>query len=626
MLDARHIQDYSDAASLEPHWGYADRVVPCTNDAGSCAYLDVVYHSHDLGMLYSGMLWSVICGVLLLWAIGRKLSVGNRWSRTISATARRYLSTDFRRARLLFGRTTRLQVLVLLVVVLYLSVFSFVGIKYATWVTPVKNKPGVHNTRVSLGPWADRVGILAYALTPLSILLANRESLLTVITGIPYQHSNFLHRWIGHIILAQAVLHTIGWCVVEIRLYQPQPDVATAWIKQTYMVWGIIALILLLLLWGLSTGPARRAFGYEFFRKAHYVLAMLYIGACWAHWAQLKCFLLPSLLLWFIDRGIRLFRTGLIHYQILPDGTGMFRTLPAKLTYFDSDIVRAEIETNQPLDWHVGQHFYLCFSDGGIWQSHPFTPLSLPGGRHSYVFRGKSGETKRIANLSTESTPVIITGPYGINILQDLTPDTNVLCVAGGTGITFVLPVLLHLAECPPTSGLIHLVWVVRNEANVEWIAPELGQLRKRERVKIFVIPTRTLHLPTVIEPKECSDNSDEDITPAGCSCNSVPPYEENASSNSHKLDMSDKLVASSADQEKASGEVPDLHHRPDVRKIVRDFVEGIDGGPTCVYVSGPAEMVSDVRAEVAVCNDVKRAWRGDQRADVSLIYDDRLE
>ncbi|WWD18268.1 hypothetical protein CI109_102718 [Kwoniella shandongensis] len=627
MHDARHIQDYSNAASLEPHWGYADRVVPCTNDAGSCAYLDVVYHSHDLGMLYSGILWSAIGGILLVWILGRKVSLRHtRWSKAISVTARRYLLTDFRRTRFLFGRTTRLQVLVLAVVVTYLSIVSFVGIKYATWITPVKAHPGVNNTRSSIGPFADRVGILAYALTPLSILLANRESLLTVITGIPYQHFNFLHRWLGHIILAQSVLHTIGWCIVEIRLYQPQPEVAVGWIKQPYIIWGVVALILLLLLWGLSLAPARRAFGYEFFRKAHYVLAMLYIGACWAHWAQLKCFMLPSLLLWFIDRGVRFFRTGLIHYQILLDGSGMFKSLPAKLTYYDSDVVRLEIDTNQPLDWQIGQHFYLCFSDAGIWQSHPFTPLSLPGQRHSYVLRGKSGETKRIANLNTDTTPVIITGPYGVNILEDLTPETNVLCIAGGTGITFVLPVLLHLAQCPPTSGHIHLVWVVRNERNVEWIEPELEQLRKNERIRITVIPTRTSHPPQEIKP--VNTDGDDEITPAGCCCDVVPPYDEGegSSSTEPKLGLGDKSASSLESEEKGLEEVADLHHRPDVRKLVREFVEGVEAGPTCVYVSGPAGMVSDVRAEVAACNDITRVWKGDHRSDVSLVYDDRLE
>src|SRR5690606_24413485 len=105
---------------------------------------------------------------------------------------------------------------------------------YQKWITPVSHDEhiGYFNTRTSLGPWSDRIGVLAYALTPLSILLATRESFLSVVTGVPYQNFNFLHRWLGYIIVVQSSLHTIGWCIIEIRLYQPQPQVAEEWIKQ----------------------------------------------------------------------------------------------------------------------------------------------------------------------------------------------------------------------------------------------------------------------------------------------------------------------------------------------------------------------------------------------------------
>jgi hypothetical protein len=36
--------------------------------------------------------------------------------------------------------------------------------------------------------------------------------------------------------------------------------------------------------------------------------------------------------------------------------------------------------------------------------------------------------------------------------------------------------------------------------------------------------------------------------------------------------------------------------------------------------------MISDVRASVAGVNDPKKVWRGDERGDVELIYDERLE
>ncbi|KLU88241.1 ferric reductase [Magnaporthiopsis poae ATCC 64411] len=538
-LVARHIQDFSNASRLEPHWGYAERVLPCTNDKGSCEYLDLVYSAHDVGMIYTGAMWLVIIGVLGAWAVGRRVfpsaatssaavnsnpapdgeiqSAGARGASGGIVRARNAVASAARRsllpesARAIFGHTTRLQVTILALIVAYLTVFSFVGMEYRIWITPVKSVPGLTQTRSTLGPWSDRIGVLAYALTPLSVLLASRESLLSVLTGVPYQSFVFLHRWLGYVIFAQSVLHTIGWCIIEIRLYQPQPDVGAAWIVQTYMIWGLVAMALLLVLFLLSTKWAIRAFGYEFFRKAHYVLAMVYIGACFAHWQALQCFLVPALVIWFVDRAARLVRTALLHYNYLPDGSVGFASAKATVQRFEDaeggDVVRLDfVHPQRP--WAVGQHFFLCFPELSIWQSHPMTPLSAPstsgptpgGGRtnpavgsvHSYVIRAKAGETRKLAQLAAKKlaaggtdekgqpldpkVSVILTGGYGQAVTGDgIAPETNILCVAGGTGVTFVLPVLLELVRSRPVPGRkVELLWAIRHERDMEWVRPEL--------------------------------------------------------------------------------------------------------------------------------------------------------
>jgi predicted ferric reductase len=527
-LQARHIQEHDNTSKTIAYWGYAERIVPCANDIGSCEYLDAVYGGHVIGLYYTGIIWATIGGILLAWGIGRHFArsapsgvqipleagegvkeKGSTWTRlqkAVPAYARRYLMPDA--ARPIFGRVSRVQVLTLLVLCGYLTIFTFAGIVYKKWVTPVKKMPGVYNTRTGLGPWSDRIGVIAYALTPLSIMLSSRESILSLVTGLPYQSFNFLHRWLGYVIFIQSFLHTIGWVVIETWLYQPQPKVAKEWIVQTYMVWGCVAMLLLLFLVLLSTPYAIKLFGYEFFRKAHYVLAMVYIGACWGHWAQLKVFLLPGILVWFIDRGVRAVRTAMLHYNFLPSGHMGFRAAPANITFFkdgaNGDVVRLDFD--HPHDaWDVGQHFYLMFPESSIWQSHPFTPLSQPvygadSQRHSYIFRAKKGETKKIAALSAKRAAhmgnheesheglmadarlsVVLTGPYGERTMRDLPVDSNILCVAGGTGITYVLPVLLDLASRPQTMDRrMSLIWVVRHRNDIDWVAPELAILKKK--------------------------------------------------------------------------------------------------------------------------------------------------
>jgi predicted ferric reductase len=665
MLSPRHIQDMSADSAMEPHWAYSGRQIPCTNDAGSCAYLDVVYHSHDLGIYYTGIIWATIGSILLVWAIGRhflrskpsgielpaqvgedvnqRRSALERLQRAIPSYARRYLLPDA--SRPLFGRVTRTQVLVLVVLTGYLTIWSFVGIVYKTWVTPVKKMPGVHNTRSSLGPWVDRIGVIAYALTPLSIMLSSRESILSLVTGLPYQSFNFLHRWLGYIIFVQSALHTIGWCIVEMRLYQPQPTVAIEWIKQLYIIWGFIAMFLLLLMVVLSTPWGIRLTGYEFFRKFHYVVAMLYIGACWGHWAQLQCFLLPSLLVWFLDRGVRLVRTAMLHYNFLPSGHMGFRSSPANITFFKDetcgDVVRLDFDHPQDA-WSVGQHFYLCFPESSVWQAHPFTPLSLPvlgadTQRHSYIFRAKKGETRRITDLSARriarmhdreesheglmpdaKLSVVLTGPYGERTMRSLATDSNILCIAGGTGITYVLPVLLDLASRSQSPDRkMSLVWVVRRRSDINWIAPELAVLKqkcKNLRTGMHIYVTRATEdedpsVPAVSE--KASKTPCEDIKPVLGS------------------DSSTASISSALSVHGVSKNELGLNHiqaRPDLKALVEDFVGATARGTTDVFASGPGGMISDLRSIIAGVNRGGEVWKGNDRWDVQLTCDDRLE
>lgn len=655
-LTARaHIQNFTDGSSTEPHWGYADRIVPCTNDAGSCEYLDLVYHSHDLSMLYTGIFWSSILGLLFLWGTGKRvfpvrtrdearvaLTPGKteaqddaarlggveRVKRTIASFRRRYLLPNF--SPLLVGHVTRLQITILLILGAYLTVLSFIGIAYKTWITPVKNSD-LFNVRTSLGPFADRIGVLAYALTPLSILLASRESLLSSITGVPYQSFMFLHRWVGYIILIQSVVHTIGWIVVEAALYQPQPATWDSLAAELYIQWGFVALGLLVLLWALATPWGIRMTGYEVFRKAHYLLAMVYIGAIIGHWQQLQCFLIPGILLWFCDRLGRLVRTALLHYRWLPERNKWgFESVQARVQCWEDDksgdVVRLDFDHVQAR-WEVGQHYFLCFPEGSIWQSHPMTPLSLPMPdekgrvRHSYVIRAKGGETKKIAQIAAKkfaalgvtpslkdeknmseqnvsgeevTTPVILTGPYGVDIVSNLTPEVNVLCVAGGTGITFVLPVLLSLIREKRVPGRkIQLVWAVRRDMDVKWVDQELDEIKQCSHgVNIEVFVTRE---------KDHHSASSSDAGAAGCDCNDVRHH--------HPSNV----------------DIPDAR-RPKLDEIVRGFVESVSRGPTVIYASGPGGMIGDLRRSVAGCNQAGKVWGGDGRGDVQLVCDDRLE
>jgi DMSO/TMAO reductase YedYZ heme-binding membrane subunit/NAD(P)H-flavin reductase len=411
----------------------------------------------------------------------------------------------------------------------------------------VKNTPGVFSHRTSLSAWSNRVGILAYALTPLSVALATRESILTLLTGIPYQSFNFIHRWLGRIIFIQGMLHSIGWFIIELRLYQPQPKVWDSFMTNLYAIWGLVAFVLLFILWVLSLGVVIKRTGYEFFKKSHYILAMVYIGACWGHWAPIACWMIASLAVWGLDRGIRFLRTILIHTRKIDGSTGCkFVPSQATINYFDDPdggVVRLEMTQNYET-WQPGQHFFLNFPALTIWQSHPLTVMSLANGeaapRHVYIARARKGETGRLKALAfaatssltmkdevaqqtqLATTPVVLCGPYGPSLFDHRKPQfTNILALAGGTGVSLTLPLALASTAQPyntspnsPSPPAIDFVWMVRRYSNIDWCKSELEVLRHRARqagvnlrIHIFVTKeSRSQHGNASLQPASTRD------------------------------------------------------------------------------------------------------------------------
>ena len=134
LVARQHIQDHASADNEIFYWGYASRVFPCKNDKGSCEYLDAVYWMHNVSMLYTFIMWAVIGGLLLFIVWGRlfrplrkserdaKQTFLYRGCRFISAASRRYLLPESYPK--FFPSTTRLQVLILAIIILYLTIFS----------------------------------------------------------------------------------------------------------------------------------------------------------------------------------------------------------------------------------------------------------------------------------------------------------------------------------------------------------------------------------------------------------------------------------------------------------------------------------------------------------------------
>jgi NAD(P)H-flavin reductase len=360
---------------------------------------------------------------------------------------------------------------------------------------------------------------------------------------------------------------------------------------QFYAIFGVIAMFMLTLMLLLSTKTAIRWLGYEFFKITHWFLAVLYIGACWGHWDRLWCWMVPSLALMCIDQIIRIFRTCFVHSK---NGGGLgFKCAQAEVTIIGADddlVVRLDFEHEHRERWRAGQHFYLCFPSLSIWQSHPFTPSSIPSPkkglqRHTYIIRVRDGLTRRLAALPSRSpVPVILVGPYGNAYPANETP--NVLCVAGGTGISFSLPIVHKALQQPVVpQAAVQLTWIVRKADVILWLGAEIAELKRlvdrTPSLRVQIFATReSEHRSNVKMEKKSDEVESQSESPL------VGPDLDNLLADGHERFSVTCL----------------RDHHPSMLEVVNSFVGRSEsvGGNVAIVGSGPEEMGADLRSAVA--------------------------
>ncbi|VDB82989.1 unnamed protein product [Peniophora sp. CBMAI 1063] len=247
--------------------------------------------------------------------------------------------------------------------------------------------------------------------------------------------------------------------------------------------------------------------------------------------------------------------------------------------------MRVTLATPGYISWAPGQHFLLTVPCISRFLSHPFTCASIcdeqiagPEGRTLVFYvRSKAGWTRDfwdgvVALLSVgrkypsgERHPphvlpptgvlmrAIIDGPFGSVGRTEWGEYSTAVLVAGGSGLSFVLPIFEYLCLCMAGrngrylggrahgSGAsafkvdrVHLVWVVREFSHIQWGARVLRRcqsLVSREHVQIDIFVTRIAPgtLPAPRPPPRLSELA-ESQTASSSSDTLAPPHPSFAS------------------------------------------------------------------------------------------------
>ncbi|CVK95280.1 related to ferric-chelate reductase [Fusarium mangiferae] len=327
-------------------------------------------------------------------------------------------------------------------------------------------------------------GWLAIANAGLTLLTASRNNLFASLLRIPSPVLLQYHRWIGLATVSHATAHVS----FNIQHYIETKQVTTSFgnhrIQVGLMAWVSLALLLLTAL------PIVRRRFFEVFYYTHALFFVFVVGAS-IHASHGPEFMLPGLLLWGIDRGIR------FAYN--------FRTIQVQsVEAFEGNVTKFKVKglrTRAP-----GQVVWLQIPRVSFVNWHPFTVASAPNDPRKIVtiaVRGLGGFTKAVQyadcnvdgnshgcdsldsnSMMSHPLKMRLDGPYGVgSVSWGLLPVT--VLVAGGIGITPGISIASHIIR---QTGIdvgsrfashVHLLWVVRDAQHIQWFADELTELAK---------------------------------------------------------------------------------------------------------------------------------------------------
>ncbi|KAL1746923.1 hypothetical protein HDZ31DRAFT_80856 [Schizophyllum fasciatum] len=322
-------------------------------------------------------------------------------------------------------------------------------------------------------PIATRSGWIAMGIMPFMIAFATKVNFVGILTGTSHERLQVLHRWSALLMYIAALVHTLPFIYCDLRdgVWKERYN------GKLYYWSGFLALAPQSYLVLLSWGPCRNRY-YEIFKNAAAVfMVALFIHTDWilTSWD----YFWGTAAAWALARLLQTLRT-LYHSRL---------GLPATLETLPDNFLCVRLSAPRALPIAPGQHVFLRFLDAGAHAltTHPFTVAGLrDGGRAAdVVLRVRGGTTRalaaRAAGRPAVGARVMVDGPYG-GVPVALRAYDRVLLLAGGSGATFTIPILVELAERVKRGEArckrVDFVLAVQTEDSYAWTEEQLATAR----------------------------------------------------------------------------------------------------------------------------------------------------
>ncbi|KAJ6562107.1 ferric reductase NAD binding domain-containing protein [Mycena capillaripes] len=374
-------------------------------------------------------------------------------------------------------------------------------------------------------PIATRSGWISLGIMPFMIAFATKNNYVALLTRTSHERLQVFHRWSALLMYITSLVHTFPFIVEDINMGMMEME----WRTDRFNWTGVAALVPQTWLLAMSWGFMRNRY-YEFFKKFHFIAAGIFMAALFIHVDY-------TLTSWdYFAATLALYGT-----------VWVFRVVRATLTLGTATVTLLEDRTlrvriavpGARFRWTAGQHVFVRFLLGPLhWgTSHPFTIVNLPpapapahdGGERAnnskhveieIVMRTRGGITKALERAAAAqakgevSLRVFVDGPYGyVGLASDLRRFDRVLLLAGGSGATFTVPLLIDLVRnkaARPADAKIQSVIAVREGGAFTWLEQELKPLSELKDSDVSQHTHVTRQHVADIDPEKGEPTSDE--------------------------------------------------------------------------------------------------------------------
>ncbi|CAL3962684.1 hypothetical protein PZA11_000234 [Diplocarpon coronariae] len=364
------------------------------------------------------------------------------------------------------------------------------------------------------------------------VIFAGRNNPLIAVLQISFDTYNLMHRWLGRIVMFEALIHTMCWAYVK--------HAAAGWSglfgqlgSDPFAIWGLVAFVSMFVIFVTAFSPVRHAF-YETFLDVHIIMAASCFAGTWIHCVVAKLPTVPYIkaaaILWMCERSFRF----LVLFRVNYSQKGWTR---ATVEALPGEACRVTMHLPKKVHTKPGCHAYLRFASINPLECHPFSIAwtedkpnltSLPVVEKdaqvklrdsdlvtdvSFVIGAQTGFTRKLFNKASECSPrflkvkAVMEGPYGGH--HSLDSYGHCVLFAGATGVTHQIGFVKHLINGFHDGTLatrrITLVWIVRDSEHLEWVRPWMDQVLRlpgrRDCLTIKLFITRPKNPREIVSP-----------------------------------------------------------------------------------------------------------------------------